>query len=90
LRVDERDAIALPQNFGTQQLMNLTVEELRSRVKEWPAPPEQFYWRPMVKFYVYPNGQKNYERLKPYFEKQGLLSDVQYIGSAPTSEGSRN
>jgi|GEM_PF-1582603 hypothetical protein len=90
LRVDERDAIALPSNLKTQQLMNLTVEELRNRVKEWPAPPEQFYWRPMVKFYVYPNGQKNYERLKPYFEKQGLLSDVKYVESIPNQEGSRN
>ncbi|MDB4637932.1 hypothetical protein OAF24_03445, partial [bacterium] len=90
LRVDERDAIALPSNLKTQQLMNLTVEELRNRVEEWPAPPEQFYWRPMVKFYIYPNGEKNYERLKPYFEKQGLLSDVKYVGSIPNQEGSRN
>ncbi|MBD3672729.1 MAG: hypothetical protein HUJ26_04305 [Planctomycetaceae bacterium] len=90
MRIDDRKTIRIPENVETQELMKLTVEELRSRVQDWPEPPDQFYWRPQVKFYVYPNGGQNYERLKPYFEKQGLLSGVKYMGSLPNQEGSRN
>lgn len=90
MRIDDRKPIMLPENVETQALMKLTVDELRGRVQDWPSPPDQFYWRPMVKFYVYPNGEQNYERLKPYFEKQGLLSGVKYMGSLPKQEGSRN
>jgi hypothetical protein len=78
LRIANRDALAIPAGISTNQLMAATVSELRSEVQSWKQPPEQFYWKPAVRFVVYPGGNQFVERLRPAFEEQGLLSGVEY------------
>jgi hypothetical protein len=86
LRIADRNTFRIPAGISTSQLLSAIALELRREVHSWKRPPEQFYWKPVVKFVVYPGGQQFVERLRPEFEEQGLLSGVQYESPEPASD----
>ena len=78
VQIGEAEAVSLTEGVSTEQIMSLVVSGLREEVGYWGSPPEQFQWKPQVHFVIEPGGLMHFERIRPLFEREKLISDVDF------------
>ncbi|MBM79386.1 MAG: hypothetical protein CMJ78_02175 [Planctomycetaceae bacterium] len=75
----DRYQLKTPKGVDVDSLKRQIVRGVDAKAKTWGAPPDNFYWIPVIEYQVTPSGRDNFREVFKTLKESGLYSTTEYI-----------
>ena len=82
----DRYQLTIPPNADDAAVQRQVVRGVEAKAKSWGAPPDNFYWIPMIEYKVSPTGRDNFKNVFKPLKEAGLYSTMEFVDEPKQKE----
>ena len=90
LQIERLPGLKLTRTLEEDQILDWIVTQMEIHAKSWGYPPKGFYWVPAIRFYVAPDSEPLYERLRESLERNWNLQSQKVLWSPSDQNATPN